>query len=169
MEVTSFRSNEEITNIYGTHADTVYRIAFMFLKNTADAEDITQGVFMKLMKAKNQFDGDEHLKAWLITVTKNACRDMAKSWWSSKRGDTQNAPENAFIPKNTDRNVWESVMSLHEKYKLPIYLYYYEGYNTEEISHMLKVNHSTVRTRLHIARKKLKIMLEEDLNETERA
>jgi RNA polymerase sigma-70 factor (ECF subfamily) len=141
----------------------------MILKNTADAEDVTQTVFIKLMNAPTRFDGNEHVKAWLITVTRNACRDMAKSWWRSKRGDMDGVKESAYSPQDTDRDIWNRVMGLHEKYKLPVYLYYYEGYDTGEISRILKINHSTVRTRLRTARLKLRQLLEEDWNDAERA
>ena len=63
----------------------------------------------------------------------------------------------------------EKVMSLEEKYRVPLYLHYYEGYSAAEIADMLKINYSSLRTNLAKARKKLKLMLEEDEYETERA
>ena len=56
----------------------------------------------------------------------------------------------------------EKVMSLDEKYRVPIYLYYYEGYSTAEISEMIGINHSTLRTYMAKGREKLKMLLEEE-------
>ncbi len=97
----------EISDCYERHADTVYRVAMMMLKNTADAEDITQNVFVKLMKTPNRFNSDEHIKAWLITVTQNTCRDMAKSRWRSKRSDIKGVKEDACLPHNQSRDIWD--------------------------------------------------------------
>ncbi len=149
----------DIESVYETYVDMVYRVAFIYLKNRSETEDVTQNVFIKLMNREINFESQEHLKAWLIKTTKNTCKDVLKSWWRKKR----NTFESLEIPSNKiDLSIWENVENLNDKYKLPIYLYYYEGYKTDEISKILDINHATIRTRLRDARKKLKILVEED-------
>jgi len=129
----------------------------MILKCRAEAEDVTSTVFIKLITAEISFASDEHLKAWLIVTAQNTCKDVLKSRWFSKRIDYDSIEEPSYFPKA--REIWEEIVALDEKYKMPIYLHYYEGYKTEEIAKMLKVNHATVRTRLRTAKKKLKLLL----------
>ncbi|MCL2386327.1 MAG: sigma-70 family RNA polymerase sigma factor [Defluviitaleaceae bacterium] len=157
MSIPSLRTDEEITSVYNRYVDTVYRIALMILKCRAEAEDVTSTVFIKLITAEISFASDEHLKAWLIVTAQNTCKDVLKSRWFSKRIDYDSIEEPSYFPKA--REIWEEIVALDEKYKMPIYLHYYEGYKTEEIAKMLKVNHATVRTRLRTAKKKLKLLL----------
>ncbi|MFF2481311.1 RNA polymerase sigma factor [Paenibacillus sp. NPDC058071] len=162
--------DDELAEVFNKYASMVYRIAFMFLKNVVEAEDATQTVFFKLLKYQGRFEDDEHIKAWLIITTKNTCKDALKSWWRwLQRDNLKQVEQHGYIQKFSNSDVWEKVMSLNSKYKLPIYLYYYEGYSTLEISDILCLNHATVRTHMRTARKKLRILLEEEkLNESKR-
>ncbi|MCR6544106.1 sigma-70 family RNA polymerase sigma factor [Dehalobacterium formicoaceticum] len=164
MTVSQFCTDKEITDLYNRHVDMVYRISLMLLKNIADAEDATQTTFIKLIASNTLFSNEEHEKRWLIFVTKNICKDMLKSAWHSKRSDWEHTIKQPCPDMNdTDKeDIWRKVTDLDEKYKLPLYLYYYEGYRTEEIATMFNINHATVRTRLRTARKKLKLQMEDD-------
>jgi len=153
--------NDKITFIYKQHVKTVYRITLMMLKSVPDAEDAVQSVFINLMTADKDFESDEHIKAWLIVTAQNVCKNMLKSSWNSRRDDYDRIEEQPYLPEESTKEIWNSITSLDEKYRLPLYLYYYEGYKTEEIAKMLKTNHATVRTRLKTARNKLKRLLEE--------
>lgn len=152
---------EEVSVIYNTYADMVYRIGLMMLRSTAEAEDALQNVFVRLIRSEQEFRGSEHVKAWLIVTAKNICRDMLKSQWRQKRVDMEQLPEAEDESDEDSREIWSMLMSLPEKLRLPVYLHYYEGYKTIEIAGMLGVNHATVRTRLRAAKKKLRI--EEEL------
>jgi RNA polymerase sigma factor (sigma-70 family) len=66
------------------HGDTIYRLALTQMNSSADAEDIYQDVFLRLFKQKKSFNSDEHLKAWLLRVTINRCRDMYRSGWTQR-------------------------------------------------------------------------------------
>ena len=74
-------------------------------------------------------------------------------------------PEPSYHQQTADTDVANAVKSLPDKYKIPVYLFYYEGYTSEEISKMMGINHSTVRSHLAEARKRLKLVLKEDNNE----
>lgn len=153
MSISLLRTDEEITDIYNRYVDTVYRIALMLLKNVPEAEDVTQTVFIKLMTSGLQSENDEHMKAWLIVTAQNTCKDLIKGWWRSKRVDSECMAEQTYSPEALHSNIWSKIAELDDKYKLPVYLHYYEGYKTEEIAEMLKVNHATLRTRLRTAKK----------------
>ena len=161
MSVSLLRTGEEISNIYNRHVSTVYRIALTILNNIPEAEDATQTIFVKLMTSAKSFECDEHLKAWLIVTTQNICKDYLKSWWRRKRVSMEAVEEQEGIPASFNGEIWSVISNLNEKYKLPVYLHYYEGYKTEEIAAMLGINHATIRTRLRTARAKLRLILEE--------
>ena len=155
-----YRTDKDITQVYEKYVDMVYRICYMMVKNETETEDATQNVFIKLMNYDKEFKSDEHLKAWLIVTAKNECKNMLKHWWRQKTVSMDSVAETAYFDEPGD-NVIEQVKKLPDKYKLPIYLHYYEGYSTEEISVMLNINHSTLRGQLATGRKKLKLMIKD--------
>lgn len=151
----SLRTDEEITEIYYRHVDTVYRICFSFMKNAADTEDVVQETFLKLISCKKQFQSENHEKAWLIVTASNICKDSLKHW----RRKVENIDDYPSL-KNADSyendNILNVLLELPAKYKEVVYLYYYEGYNTSEIAKMLHCPASTVRNRLSRAKKLLR-------------
>lgn len=161
MDAASLRTNEEIEEIYTNYADMVYRISFLALQNAAEAEDAVQTVFLRLMQYQKPFDSGEHLKAWLIVTAKNVCRDVLKSFWRKKTTAMDGVPEQ-ICRDGAAGETYAAVMALPEKYRILLYLYYFEGYSTQELAALLGVNHSTVRSRLCTARRKLKLFIEEE-------
>lgn len=151
---------EDITQIYYRHVETVYRVCFSFMKNAADTEDLVQETFLKLIACKKRFQSENHEKAWLIVTASNACKDALRRQGHTA-GNVEDYPlaaeEEAFMEDNP---VLEAILELPEKYRLVVYLYYYEGYHTAEIAKMMKCNSSTVRNRLARARKQLKKYME---------
>ena len=145
--------------------DMVYRICFMMIKEQSSAEDATQNVFIKFIKASKEYESENHLKASLIVIAKNECKNHLKHWWNSKRDSFDDITEPSYNDNHKFSDVKDAINRLPDKYKIPVYLFYYEGYTTEEISKMLKINHSTIRSHLLEARKRLKIILEENNNE----
>lgn len=161
MGNSALRTDEEITRVYNNYVDTVYRVCFMMLKSASEAEDAVQNVFVKYINSGGDLETDEHIKAWLIVTAKNECKNMLKHWFRSKRTGFDDIAEPAYETRE-ESGVMEKVMSLEEKYRVPIYLYYYEGYSTAEISEMIGIKHSTLRTHMAKGREKLKMLLEED-------
>ncbi|MGL4913264.1 MAG: RNA polymerase sigma factor [Romboutsia sp.] len=138
------------------HSRTCAKVAFSYLKNVSEAEDITQEVFLTLFESSKKFEDDEHLKAWLIRVTINKCKNHLKSSWFKNRNEL---PEDlAYMPKE-ESELLQAVLSLSSKYRIPIHLYYYEGYSIKEISEILEEPMATVGTRLARGRKKLKNLI----------
>ena len=152
------RTGKEITEIYDRHVDTVYRICFSFMKNTADTEDMVQETFLRLLSAGKKFQSVEHEKAWLIVTASNLCKDALKKWWRMNENIEDHAEELQAPPFRIDGTL-EAILELPEDYKTVVYMYYYEGYSTREISSAMGCPPATVRSRLARARQQLKSKL----------
>ncbi|HBJ25566.1 MAG TPA: hypothetical protein DDY65_06035, partial [Ruminococcaceae bacterium] len=70
---------QELTRLVEKFSGTVYRAAYCCLRNSADADDITQDAFLALYTSSAEFTGDEHIRAWLIRVAINRCRNLLRS------------------------------------------------------------------------------------------
>ena len=151
--------------IYDLYFDTVYRVCFLYMKNSADAQDMAQETFLQMLRKPFNYESDEKTKAWLIVCASNLCKNHLKKWWRKKSvsldeeiGNLENIQ--GINLNNEQSEILETVMSLDGKYSLPVYLYYYEGYSTGEIAKMTATKPSTVQTRLAKARRLLKMELE---------
>lgn len=152
---------DEFRSAMERHRDMVFRLAYTYMRDAADADDVTQDVFVKLLRTDVSFDSDEHLRYWLVRVTINACKSLFRRPWRRVEDIEAYANELA-IPADDQREVFVSVMKLPERYRVPIVLRYYAGFSTGEIADALRVPAPTVRTRLARARARLKTMLEVD-------
>ena len=154
-------TNEQYTCLVKKYIDTVFRIALNYTKSVHDAEDVTQNVFLTLLRQAKPFDGEEHIRNWLIRVTVNECKKWHRSPWRKHISFEDYA---AALPDATDRDreVLHSVMALPRKYRLPIYLYYFEEYSTQEIADILRIPKGTVCTNLSRGREMLKLSFLED-------
>lgn len=154
----SLRTDEEIAEIYYRHVDTVYRVCFSYMKNTADTEDMVQETFLKLLSIEKAFESENHEKAWLIVTAANTCKDELRRRKRRAEHSREYLPgENSGIaPDEKDNSVLNAILELSVKYKEVVYLYYYEGYQTPEIAGMLHRPEATIRTWLSRARKLLK-------------
>lgn len=142
---------------YDTHSGAVFRLAMVYLGRHADAEDVTQEVFYRLLYRAPAFADGTHEKRWLLQVTANLCRDQLRGFWRKQVGSLEDALP-AAAPE--EREALSAVASLPEKYRLPIHLHYYEGYSVAEIAEILKLGQSAVKMRLKRGRELLKIELE---------
>ena len=152
----ALRTNAAIENILKKYADTVYRIAFVRVKNQSDAEDITQEVFVRFIKRDPVFETEEHEKAWFIRVAVNCSKSLLLSPWRTRRSDTEKDVP-VFDTEKSD--VWYAVSSLPEQMRVVIHLFYYENMSVSEISAVTGKSVSAVKTALHRSRQKLKEIL----------
>ena len=142
------------------YLDMVYRIALNYFRHPQDAEDAAQEAMLRLWRADTDFEGEEHLRHFLVRVTLNVCRDFSRSPWRKRTVPLESCREPAFsTPERWE--LYQAVMALPAKYRLPLYLYYFEGYAVAEVGELLGLNPSTVQTRLARARAKLRQELEE--------
>lgn len=154
--VYSLLNDKEVIHIYQKYVDTIYRICFMYMKNIQDTEDMVQSTFVQFMNSNKLFENENHIKGWLIVTASNLCKNQLKHWWR-KNTDLENIE--ATSTNHIDHTL-EQILKLPKKYKLIIYLYYYEGYQTNEIGKQLNMNESTVRSYLRRGRLLLKEVLE---------
>ncbi len=153
------------------YADMVYRIALNYCKNKYDAEDITQEVFCKLVKTCDaasgkkedvDFNDEEHLKRWLIRVAVNQCHSLFVTPWHKKTKYLEDeAVEEGVYNIEEKEELYQMVMNLPKKYRIVIYLYYYEEYSTKEIADILDIKEATVRAQLMRGREALKKKMKE--------
>lgn len=141
----------------------IYRIAFLQMKGHADAEDIAQEVFVRLLKYHPAFANEEHEKAWFVRITVNICKDVIKSKWHSTTVSINKIPEHekSFFQLpyvKEDETLW-AVMELPEKYRHCLYFFYYEDYSIKEIAQILEMPENTVKTNLKRGREALKELL----------
>jgi RNA polymerase sigma factor (sigma-70 family) len=151
-------TDKELAELYQRHVDQVYRLCYIYLKNPVDAEDAVQSVFLKLIKSQMVFNDRGHEKAWLMVTTRNYCKDILKNWWKTRRVDLDALPEvSSWNSDEPSGKVLAKLLSLPEKYKTILYLYYFEEYSVKVISEMLERKESTIQTQLSRGRERLKI------------
>ena len=142
------------------YTQMVLNIAYTYTKNSHDAEDIAQDVFLSLYRNMWKIGSDEYMKAWLIRVTINKSKNHMKTEKKKKRSEMPNVQQD--LPTNETGDLLNAVLSLDVKYKIPIYLMYYEGYSIKEISEIVKIKPATIGTRLKRGREILKTLLGDD-------
>lgn len=151
---------EEVSRLVETYSSMLLRLACTRLENPADAEDVVQEVFLKLLTARPSFRDAEHEKAWLIRTTLHRAADLRKA--ASRRNVPLEEALLASAPEPEDR-LLAAVRALPEKYGAVIHLHYYEGYSLKEIGKLLGLPAATVGTRLARGRERLRQSLKEEI------
>lgn len=141
-----------------TYADAILRLSYTYLKNTHDAQDICQTVFVKLLTEPREFESPAHERAYILRMAANACKDLLKSPWRKRTCGLETVAE-VPAPEAGDGTVLAAVNSLPPHYRAVIYLFYYEGYQAAEIGSILGIPTATVHTRLARGRAKLRDIL----------
>lgn len=151
-------SNEEFNVKYHMHKNTIYSIAYTYVHNVHDADDITQDVFMKYLNSSDTFQTLDNEKYWLIRVTINTAKSFLKKAWKNKVSLDDELINRVGSPdkKESNNEMFEIVYSLPQKYKEVIVLYYYEDLKINEIAKTLKISESNVKKRLERGRNLIK-------------
>ena len=145
---------ETVLDIYG---NAILRLAYSYLHNMSDAEDILQDTLIKYMQSSPAFLTESHKKAWLLHVAANLSKNKIDY---NKIRETDELEETLVAEEREDLSfVWEAVKALPEKYREVLHLYYQEGYPTKEISKILNRNESSIRSDLKRGREALKQVL----------
>ena len=155
-------TEQEFHQIADRHLDMVYRLALNWLRSPADAEDAAQNAMLRLWRTDTQFQGEDHLKHWLVRVTVNECKRIALHPWRKRSLPLDEAVGEPVFDDPDRGELFRAVMDLPEAYRVPLYLYYYEGYSVSEVGELLGLKAATVETRLGRARAQLKTMLTEE-------
>lgn len=148
-------------HLVDTYADMILRISYSYLKQTYDAEDICQTVFVKYLSGDQCFENEDHEKAWIIRTTINACKDHLKSAFFRRTAPLEEA-DRIPAPQSPDTEILEALQQLPKNYRISLYLYYYEEYSTKEIASLMGKNENTVSAYLSRGRRKLRDYLSEE-------
>lgn len=149
------------------YGPAVMRLAYNQLRSLQQAEDVYQETFSELFAriGKVEFDTDYHLRAWLMKVAVNKCKNAKRNAARHKEDLMDPLDSASFGSRTTQEDghldyVWEIVDQLSSDFRLVVYLHYVDGYSTDEIAAITNVTSATVRTRLFRARAKIKLLLE---------
>lgn len=163
------RLNSEMTallpltdeQVFVRYSQTVYRLAYARTGNRADSDDILQEVFMRYLRRRPEVSCEEHRKAWLLKAALNCSKSLLKSPWRR----TKPIPEGMGKAQGEKSEVFYAVAELPEALRIVIHLYYYEEYPVSEISGLLGLTESAVKTRLFRARKLLLSKLKGEMDD----
>ncbi|MCI9155711.1 MAG: sigma-70 family RNA polymerase sigma factor [Lawsonibacter sp.] len=159
-------TDEAFAQAARTYGDTIYRVAYHALDNPQDAEDVMQTVLLRLYECKKDFESEEHIKHWILRVAVNESRRLLRSFWRRTSVPMEEWRETAVPEDPAKAEVLEAVMALEPKYRLAVYLYYYEGLSVAETAAAMRANVSTVQTWLLRARGRLRQALTEEKEES---
>ena len=167
MDDNSLCTKEFITETVHTYGDGIIRLAFSYMKNQADAEDILQDTMLALLKSNKSFENAQHQKAWLLRVAINLCKNRLRCAWFQSVLPLSNAQDVSVDLTHDESNLLTVIAKLPLKYREVIHLFYYEDYSCKTIATLLQKKESTVRSLLSRGRLLLKEKLQGDYNDEE--
>lgn len=147
------RPTEDLARLVGAHSKSLLRLAFAYVRNAQDAEDLVQETYLRYLRARPALESEAHEKAWLMRVTINLCKNHLRSAWIRKRRPLE---ENLSYLMPETEDLLREVLSLEEIYRVPVHLHYYEGYSIAEIARLLGEKPATIGSRLSRGRARLK-------------
>lgn len=146
-----------IETLVQTYGNILFRLCLVTLGNASDAADVVQDTFIKYLQKAPVFENSEHEKAWLIKVATNQCKDILRF---HHRHPTVDLEEIAELAGNADdaegHEILDALMTLPDKFRLVLVLYYVEEYRIEDIAKMIGKTSSAVKMRLKKGRLLLK-------------
>lgn len=148
-----------------TYSDMVYRIAFRYMKNEADAEDVYSEVFLSYFKKERSFESEDHRRFWLVRVTINAAK---KTLTAKEYHEEINEEILGAGPANTSRedilDLRNAISRLPDNYREVISLFYLDDLPVKQIAELIGKTENNVKVMLNRARNSLKTLLEEEYN-----
>lgn len=149
---------EEFTRAALEYESTLYRVAKSMLGSEADCADAAQNALLRAWEKQHTLRDTAYFKTWLTRILINECRAMLRQ--RARFVPLEEEAAEGEIAPERDSGLYEAVMGLDVKYRVPFVLYYIEGFRTREIASMLKLPEGTVKTRLRRAREILRTELE---------
>ncbi|MBQ9384108.1 MAG: RNA polymerase sigma factor [Ruminiclostridium sp.] len=149
----------------GLYRKTVFAAALCYVRNSSDAEDISQDVFLKLFTCGMTFESDEHVKAWLIRCTVNRCKSLLRSYWYRFSEPLEKAENETYYDSGQTDGMLKLLRRIRKNNRITLYMYYYEGYSLDEIARILGISANTVSSRLRRGRSQLKRLLLDERND----
>ncbi|MCI9133461.1 MAG: sigma-70 family RNA polymerase sigma factor [Lachnospiraceae bacterium] len=153
---------QQIEALILKYEKTVYKLAYSYMRNRQDTDDIYQEVFLRFFRKKPEFESEEHEKAWFIRTTINCCKSYFLSGWVKRtmalEEQTMGREDSYEMEERSD--LFYAVMELPVKYRTVIHLFYYERYTVREIAELLEEKVTTITTRLSRGREQLREVLD---------
>ena len=153
---------QQIEALILKYEKTVYKLAYSYMKNRQDTDDVYQEVFLRFFRKKPEFENEEHEKAWFIRTTINCCKSYFMSGWVKRTMALEErtlGQEDSYEMEERSE-LFYAVMDLPVKYRTVIHLFYYEGYTVKEIAELLDEKVTTITTRLARGREQLREVLD---------
>lgn len=144
--------------------DTLYRVSASILQRQCDREDAIQESILTALQKRERLRDDGALRAWVVRILVNNCYDILRS----QKRETSLPPDQAEIMRwDADLMMRDLLLGLADEYRLPLMLFYAEGYRIREIAEILHLPQGTVQSRLHRAKKLLRqsMALEKEMSE----
>ena len=142
-----------------TYGNSILRLAYAYLHNMADAEEILQETLLQFFQKPPALESQEHEKAWLLRVAGNLSKNRLA--YNKVRAADELSDTLAAEQREDLSFIWDAVQALPVQYREVIHLFYREGYSTREISQILGRKEATIRSDLSRGRGKLKELLKE--------
>lgn len=153
MPPISAQSADAVESILQKYGNLLFRICLIMLKNPDDAEDAVQDTLLQYLQKAPVFDSSEHEKAWLIRVASNKCRDHLRFCFHHRHCPLSEVQAQVFNPE--DSAILEALMTIPEKFRIVMVLYYVEEYRIAEIADIIHKSDSAVKMRLQKGRRLL--------------
>lgn len=156
-------TNQDVEKYVRMFHTMLYRLAFSYLRNAADAEDVCQESFIRLMKYQGQFPADEDCKRWLIRVSINLSKNLLK--YRKSHAEPMDFPysiADETAVQTPQNELVQVIKQMPPEYSAVIHLFYYEGYTAKEVAQILGISVTAVTSRLSRGRRRLKILLTEE-------
>lgn len=153
------------------HQEAVFRLAYLYTGDVADAADVAQETFIRAYKALARFDTTRALKPWLLSIAANQARNRRRSigryWaalqrWQQGRGEEFTDVENVADQRSMAKRLWQAVQRLRDGDQQVIYLRYFLELPVNEAALVLKVPEGTVKSRTSRALQRLETVIEQD-------
>lgn len=152
------REFEQCVRVY---LKSVYTTALYYLKNSSDAEDVAQNVFLKLYTYTGSFNDEVHIKAWLLRCAINESKNLLHSHWYRFSQPLEAAGDRSYTEDGSGNDrMLHALQKLDRNNRIVMYMYYYEGYSCAEIAEIIGISENAVSSRLRRGRQQLKRLIE---------
>ena len=141
--------------------NTLYHVACGILRSEVDREDAVQECICKAWEKRDSLKSDAAFRAWVTRILINECYDICRR--GSKVMVLDELPERAAPEETEGRELRDLIMQMDDIYRMPILLFYVEGFSIREIARILRIPEGTVKSRLHAGRGKLRSVLGEEV------
>ena len=139
---------------------TLYHVACGILRSEADREDAVQECILKAWEKRDSLKSDAAFRSWVTRILINECYDICRR--SGTVIVLDELPESIAPEDSGNRELRDLIMEMDEIYRMPIILFYIEGFSIREISRILRIPEGTVKSRLFAGRAKLRSVLGEE-------